>query len=141
MSGRTKTARRRIGDALVEIEFTGRVVGGRWAYRGCVTAPSAIMTITERGAERRAVVWTFDGLLTGVGGVADGRGGKHAPESDEALDDMAGAAVSHGSALTSDEPDTTEAMERVAAIEAATGLALRDDGTYEVSRGVEEVGS
>jgi hypothetical protein len=54
---------------------------------------------------------------------------------------MAGAAVSHGAALTGEEPDTAAALTRAAAIEAATGFALRDDGSYEVTRDPEEVGS
>jgi len=136
--------RRWIGEAVIDIEYVGRSGDGRNRYSGRVIVPSAIVTLGLDGsAEQKPIVWAFDDLQTGVGGlyakpgvVVSGKHGMIDPRSEEAYDRMAQDAVMFGSALTG-EDEEEGAMERAAAIEEATGCELNDDGSYAVRRQAE----
>jgi hypothetical protein len=138
--------RRWIGDAVIDIDFTGETKEGRWRYAGRVVVPSTIVTLGLDGsAEQKPIIWSFDDLQSGVGGIVGepmtvaGRPGflYLDPRSEEVYDRMAQDAAMFGAALSSSDDGTPGEMERAAAIEEATGCELNDDGSYAVRRQAE----
>lgn len=118
-------AKRWIGDAKVRVVYTGRHSDdGRDIYRGYVAVRDG----------RRDVVWSFDNMQTGVGGISDRKGGKLAADSPEAYDEMAETAVTFGASLSNDESGNPKHEVRAAVIEEATGCVLLENGRYEVRR-------
>ena len=111
-------AKRYIGDAVIEIEYTGYVWGDD-TYSGSISAGGHVWRFTKLNAPRAGFSFAYDSPL--------------------AYDKMAQSAAAFGSYYTSDNrgddlPEWAPTPETADAISSATCFTLRDDGEFEVRR-------
>lgn len=111
-------AKRYIGDAVIDIEYTGYIWGDDM-YAGSITADGHVWKFSNLNAPRAGFVFAYD--------------------SPDAYDKMVESAVSFGSYYTSDNrgddlPDWAPPPEVADAISTVTSCALHDDGKYDVRR-------
>ena len=111
-------AKRYIGDAIIEIKYTGYIWGDD-TYEGRIIVDVHVWKFFHLNAPRAGFAFAYD--------------------SPEAYDKMAESAVSFGSYYTSDNrgddpPEWVPTPEIADAISHATCWALHDNGTYIVRR-------